>query len=353
MLKIEWLLNFSKEFFMEHTIQSINENVLLSIKMETEKILAESQQEYEDFFGNLSTQNHSKKRFQRLNYDLKSVSEALRSSMLVNHKQQKRKHLDSSSVEEDDTFCSYNSNFESLRMLLLELEIQFRHWKMLNEGVFTATQLESNNVGVPVELRKPFFDELFANYSKVNKLLTLAVLDSNSNAVRSETIAAAKQALDEFNKDEFLKFIFHKNRDTKKILKILSNIFTICGVLFGDKIFIKGNGGAIVERKESGLSDYLLSLNKNQSGSFKLSLGLSKIRSKKESKCNQSMIDDINGMWEETRTHSEHQLMKELSQEPKGGAYTPYKPAPRANLLEPRNLGDYENFESKCYCRIF
>lgn len=353
MLKIEWLLNFSKEFFMDHTIETINENVLLSIKLETEKILAESQQEFDDFFANLTTQHHSKKRFQRLNYEMKSVSEALRSSMLVNHKQQKRKHLDSSSVDEDETFCSYNSNFESLKTLLLELEIQFRHWKMLNEGSFTATPPESANVGVLVDLRQPFFDEFFANYSKVNKLLTLAVLDSNAHSVKPETITAAKQALDEFNKDEFLKFIFHKSRDTKKILKILCNIFTICGVLFGDKIFLNANNGAIAERKESGLSDYLLSLNNKQSNSFKLSLGLSKIRSKKESKCNQSMIDDMNGMWEETRTHSEHQLMKEFNCEPKGGSYTPYKPAPRASLIESRNYGDYENFQSKCYCRIF
>ena len=360
MHRVEFLLNFAKDFFMEHTYETINENVLLSIKVEAENILTQSLREFDDFYTTIYIPTTTRKRFQKLNTDFRAYADILRTTVLANGKFHKRKHLDSSSIDEEETFSSFNTSYESLRMLFLELEIHFRHWKTLSEVNPVLTPIVSSIVGSTVELKKAFFEELFQNYAKLNKLVNYASPEMSLNMTKLETINGAKQALEEFNKDDFLKFMFHRVRDTKKILKILANVLTVCSVLFGDKAFANQNSPTHPERKESGLSDYLLSLNR-QTSSIKFSMGFSKIRTKRESKGTESILDDLNRIWEDERPPSQKNI-RQLHLNQNNENLTPPKSQPKGGQIpgekscavgQQGQQHDFHNFESKCYCQIF
>ena len=360
MQKVQLLLNFSKEYFMDHTFESLNENVILSLKEEVEEVSKICQSEFNVFLANLQIPEFQRKKYLRLNMEFRGHLAIFKPYLQVSLKQQKRKHFRSISGDDEELDASYKINFRKLKLLFLELEIQYQFWveaeaKRNNQDLLPSDSDE--HLAIPIELKKPFFDELFDHFLKLNKLVNYKCLEKLGENIDSQIkIEGIKSSLEEFQKDEPLKFLWHKIRDTDKIIKILGHIVNLSCSLYGDKIVDGSRPPA--QRKESNFSDKIQSMNPNQNSkplsSSRFSTGFSKIRSKKSFKELDSIIDELKNVFEDDTDENlyfeddKNKFIDNIIQ--KNVPSESVRPKQATESIPRKSLN---HFEGRCHCQVF
>ena len=346
--RVEQLLTFSKEFLADKSFEAINENVILSLKETSEKGIRELQSENESFWQNLRVPIQKKQMYVKLNKECRA--NVLYLSQLGNkgHSKMRNKHFFSTSDEEDESFDNTVTCFENLITCLMDLEIEFHHFvKILREDI--SSELKNPEGSEPTKIPTVLINDLFENYSQLNTLFRHQQINMAAFRDSAEEAAKIKVLLIECHKDKLLNFLWNKLRDTKRICKILAKIMKSCFCLYGGKVICSLDER--IKRNES-ISEKMSSIANRPFSSIKMSMNLSKIKSRRSVKFGDSFANDFNDIFfiDDMSANFKIKYSEVRFDEIKG------PPLPNKSYLLAKANGKKYNVEEglgKCYCAVF
>lgn len=293
MERIEQLLTFSKEFLLGKSFESLNENIILSLKETAGKSLAEIQSENDSFWENFELPSSKKHKYIQMNKSFKNYISFLSIAHSKTQTRFRTKHLFSISDDEDDSFENIRACFTNLMTLLMDLEIEYQHFKKVSKEDMSSELTPSPPVEL-LKMPKVFFIDFFASFSKLHTLFRYHQQNGINLAETTEKLSSIKSLLADYHRDKLVIFIWNKLKDYKKINKILTQIIRNCFSLYGEKIVTPNN--LQYGRKES-MSEKMSSMMNKPVSSLKLSVNLSKIKSKRSLKYNDSMGTEFQDMF--------------------------------------------------------
>ena len=350
MNRIEQLLTFTKEFLADKSLEAINENVILSLKETSEKAIRELQSENESFWENLRVPTPKKQAYIKMNKDCKASVLFLSQLSNRGHSKMRNQHLFSISDDEDDSsFDNTGVCFENLKTLLMDLEIEFHHFvKGLREDI--SGELKNPELNELTKIPMVLISDFFENYSQLNTLFRHQ--QANLGALRDGTEQAAKikRMLTDCHKDKLLTFLWNKLRDTKRICKILAKIMRSCFCLYGGKVI---TGPEERHKRKESISEKMSSIVNRPYSSIKMSMNLSKIKSRRSMKFGDSFANDVNDIFfiDDMSAQFKIKCSEVRFEDEKKGP-----PLPNKSYLPIKGNGKKHNVDEglgKCYCAIF
>jgi hypothetical protein len=236
MKKIELLVNFSKEFLLDRTLQQVNENIILSIKEDVLTLVKLVTNEYEQLFERPSVSEEDIHRFTILNQEILKDIQFLKDLCPKNKKGRKWNFINAGASDDDDKLFeqnTVNNNYESLKSLILKLEYQAKdHISSFEE----ISLIERGGVPSPENLSREFYENMVSNYSLLNKNFLYNVEDSDFFANARTQIEEIRTHLSELHKNSSFQYLRKIISTYKKTLKIMTDIVSVCLFIYGDKI---------------------------------------------------------------------------------------------------------------------
>lgn len=348
------LLTFAKEFIADRTSDSLNENIIWALKEASDKALIELKAEHERYWDMFQVPVELKTRYLRLHKECKACVSRLSKLGPRGQAKLRQNHLFAISDDEDDSFENPTACLDHLKGLLLDLEIQYKHC-LKSQTEDHSADLGADSEAERVKLPLVLFTDFSECFSKLNKLFRLLSRDSGTTPGQAEDMGQAKALIFECQKERLLVHIWNLLRDFNKIVKLIGKVLQSCRFLYGDRLVVQAEAQRV--RKESA-SEIMSSLVNKPISSMKMSMNLSKIRTRHSFKNNDSFANDINEIF-----YADDMSLKTRGMGPGLGGGEVRKSSPKRQTPPPpieypgqklviQRLPEDDAF-GRCYCRLF
>ena len=237
MRKVDLIIDFSKEFFLDHNFSEISENLVLSLKEDVLASISQVSAELADYFRDYPLSKDRKHRFAQLNRILQSDFEKIQ--QIFSKKRKSRLNFltnsCSSQKEHNSSFESLiDPSFNQLKNLLRELEGQAKACHPVEPPPLANDDQSHSHLYLTCPLS--FYQSLISNYSQLHKTFTNQIGEKDLPDSARPVLSAVQLHLNEVQHNAEFQFIRKKISATNKLLKIMNDIASICLSLYGDKI---------------------------------------------------------------------------------------------------------------------